>query len=246
MHRWLSLMFLAVCFNATAMPDSLLPLVGHRTELLTVRASGLLHYQCHFDAPTSTGVWQSVGVNASLAEFGTNTIVGIHYFLPTPDAADSNRAWSLTGQPPSSAVAVSIADVPVEHSIALLLYRVTSHDGFPASRTGPGMLANATYINRLVTTGGVPPPSAMCTAPANATIVDVGYAATYVFYGRDPQSASSTTQDKPSGGASDDGESNPHRMTTWFFITCAVVAIVGTCVYTRREQFEYQRRYGDL
>jgi hypothetical protein len=90
--------------------------------------------------------------------------IGRHYAGPTWESADGSRV-----------VGEVMQRSPVQGAVPWLLLRVKSTEG-------AGRLANAKYIQRVDTIGGVAPSSGCDAAHAGAK-VRVDYAANYDFYG---------------------------------------------------------------
>jgi Protein of unknown function (DUF3455) len=90
--------------------------------------------------------------------------LGRHYAGPTWESADGSRV-----------VGEVMQRSPVQDAVPWLLLRVKSSEG-------AGPLANAKYIQRVDTIGGVAPSSGCDAARAGAK-VRVDYSANYDFYG---------------------------------------------------------------
>jgi len=132
---------------------------------LQVHATGVQIYECAArpDAPDVYG-WQFRGPEATLADASGRT-VGRHFGGPS---WASNDGATIVGQ--ASATAAS----PDAGSIPWLLLAVKS-------RTGEGLLAPTTSVQRIDTQGGVAP-AAACAAANAKQVARVPYTATYVFW----------------------------------------------------------------
>ena len=139
--------------------------VGDSVVLLKAQASGVQVYTCQA-APPKDGVptyaWVLKGPEAALSG-SDGARIGRHYAGPTWEAADGSK---VVGVPLASAA--SPGNVPW----LLLAAKSTS---------GRGRFSKVTYVERVLTSGGVAPKSADA-AQAGAE-ARVPYTATYVFYG---------------------------------------------------------------
>ena len=127
--------------------------VSHR-----VYALGVQIYQWNL----GTGRWDLVAPAALLyADAGYHSVIGSHFFGPT---WMSNSGSSVIGSR-------MVSRTPDASAIAWLLLKAVSP-------VGPGPFADTTFIQRVATTGGLPP--ARVGAPNE--IVEVPYAAEYYFY----------------------------------------------------------------
>jgi hypothetical protein len=70
---------------------------------------------------------------------------------------------------------VASANAPNPQSIPWLLLRAASHEG-------PGTFGGVTYIQRVLTGGGVAPPAQSCNAEEVGEEARVEYVAVYYFY----------------------------------------------------------------
>jgi hypothetical protein len=124
-------------------------------------ATGVQKYSCN---ATATGAaWTFVAPEANL--FKECHQYGTHYAGPTWEYEDG-----------STVIAARVAGATVDATaIPWLLLTVVSHGG-PA-----GKMTNVTSIQRLVTGGGITPPTNCDTVDLGATI-DVPYTAKYFFY----------------------------------------------------------------
>jgi hypothetical protein len=134
---------------------------------LQVHATGVQVYECAPKADTpGTWAWQFRGPEATLSDAAGKT-VGRHFAGPS---WASNDGATVVGQ------AIATAASPDAGSIPWLLLSVKS-------RSGAGLLAPTTSVQRLDTEGGAAP-SAPC-GEGNAHQTErVGYTATYLFYRR--------------------------------------------------------------
>lgn len=140
---------------ATSVPASLEPPAGHE-RAFRLEAAGVQIYDC------TGGTWVFRAPVATLFNEGGKPR-GTHYAGPT---------WESKG---GRVTALREAGAPVDPSaIPWLLLRAVSW-------TGPGKMADVTYIQRLNTTGGLAPSSG-CDSGAEAS---VDYTATYVFFSRE-------------------------------------------------------------
>jgi hypothetical protein len=134
--------------------------------LLQVRAKGVQVYRCQ---PGNTSappyVWALVGPDAALYD-EHGAVVGKHSTGPT---------WELSADGSKVTGAVKSKAVVAADAVPWLLLTV-------ATNAGAGVLTAAKLIQRVDTTGGLPPTSGCDQATAgNATRVD--YTASYVFWG---------------------------------------------------------------
>jgi hypothetical protein len=151
---------LALAGSAQAAPSPVTPPAGHVPFDATF-AVGVQIYKCDGNA------WTFVAPRATLHNI-VGRKVGDHFAGPTWQYRDG-----------SAVVAAKAAEEPspigsIPH---LLLRRVSSTPG----KTGDH-LTKTTFIQRLVTTGGVAPAAATCTPEAAGTVSEVRYTAAYVFW----------------------------------------------------------------
>jgi hypothetical protein len=122
----------------------------------TVEASGLQIYDC------IEGVWTLKAPEANLVQFGK--FVGNHFLGPTWQWIDGSKVKAR-----SAAIypGTGLGDLP------WLLLMVTDHEG-------SGVLDNATFIQRVSTSGGKAPDGQCPTG--SAPELKIPYTATYLFY----------------------------------------------------------------
>jgi hypothetical protein len=121
--------------------------------VLALDAAGVQIYEC------TKGAWTLKGPEASLLERGRQ--VGRHYGGPTWEADDGSKVKGTK---------VAGASVDATAVPWLLL---------KGEASGSGRLGEVTFVQRVNTSGGQPPPGA-CTATDKPT--PVPYTATYCFY----------------------------------------------------------------
>lgn len=107
--------------------------------------------------------------------------LGSHYFLPRQDAGGGRATWSIitrtednSWSTPSSTATFRVIQKDASHaekSIDSLLLRATSH-------SGDGPLSQASYAQRLNSTGGLSP----CFCSEAGEILEVPYRSHYVFW----------------------------------------------------------------
>jgi len=126
-------------------------------------AIGVQIYTC---APTATGYsWGSSVPRADLYN-KHGVLRGTHYAGPTWEDHDGSKV-----------VGARVDGVTVDPTaIPWLLLKAT-----PAPDTH-GKLGATTYIQRLATTGGLPPAAADCNAASAGTVAEVPYTADYYFW----------------------------------------------------------------
>jgi hypothetical protein len=145
-------------------PGSLLPRAGN-VPYLHGHGDGVQIYQCN---ATATGLaWTFVAPRANLTDLRGRVIM-THFGGPTWLANDGSKV-----------VGSVVANVPVApNAIPWLLLSATAT---PAPGGG-GVLADATFVQRLLTVGGVAPAAATCNAKSAGTRAEVPYTAEYVFW----------------------------------------------------------------
>jgi Protein of unknown function (DUF3455) len=146
----------------TAIPDAI-KVPGGNKSLLTVHAKGDQIYLCVLDAGVYAWKWQAP--DAKLFDSQNQTLVGSHGVGPSWEYRDGSSA---------KAKVIQKADAPDKANVPWLLLEVTQHKG-------QGLLAQASYIQRINTQGGVSPISA-CDTNHLGTERRVYYSADYVFY----------------------------------------------------------------
>jgi Protein of unknown function (DUF3455) len=158
---------LACCASAprpatTSVPENL-RVPADQQFLLRAVARGAQIYTCEPVADRTTFDWKLKAPEADLFDAG-GAIIGRHSAGPSWQLADGSR---IVGE--------MVQRSPAQGAIPWLLLRVKSHDG-------AGALANANYVLRVDTVGGVAP-AAGCDADRAGTETRVAYSASYDFYG---------------------------------------------------------------
>jgi hypothetical protein len=127
-------------------------------------ATGTQNYACQLGTTGGGYAWTFVAPSATLPDDkGKGKEIMTHFAGPT---------WQTTSG--STVKAAGDASVPSRTgSIDWLRLRATS--------TTPGQLIGTTYIQRVITTGGLPP-SASCTHANEDQVIKVPYTADYYFY----------------------------------------------------------------
>ncbi len=142
---------------------SLLP-VGN-VPYLVGHGDGVQIYQC---ASTPAGfAWTFVAPRANLTDNRGRVIIS-HFGGPTWQANDGSKVVGKT----VSSVTVSPRAIPW-----LLLSATTT----PAPQGG-GLLADASFVQRLFTVGGLAPAASTCNAQTVGARAEVPYTAEYVFW----------------------------------------------------------------
>ena len=144
------------------LPESLRVPPGHAV-LLRASAVGAQIYTCQ--ATLAGYEWVFQAPEAGLFS-GQVQLIGTHYAGPTWQAPDGSRVVGAR---------VEAADAPNPASIPWLLLRATAHEG-----SGP--FSEVTYIQRVLTGGGVAPPAQSCDAAHVGEEARVDYIAVYYFY----------------------------------------------------------------
>ncbi len=133
---------------------------------LAARADGVQIYTC-----TASGLsfaW-SAAVPAATLYNGTGGLIATHFAGPTWQASDG-----------SSVLGHKIAAVTVApDAIPWLLLGATSTTVGPS---GGALLSGTSYIQRLLTRGGLAPAASACNAGTVGTAASIPYSALYVFY----------------------------------------------------------------
>jgi hypothetical protein len=166
---------------AIALPPVLVP--EGATPFLRTHAVGTQNYVCVL---TGAGLaWRFAGPQATLfvRVAGFQQQLTTHFLSPNPDEAgiaratwqgsfDSSRVWARATQTVDDPAIVGADNIPW-----LLLQRVGARRG----PTGGGSLSQATWIQRINTSGGVAPSSG-CSQPTDAgALALVPYSTDYVF-----------------------------------------------------------------
>lgn len=143
-------------------PERLRVPPGHEV-LLRALAAGVQIYDCQ----ASSGDFQWVFRTPEAGLFhGNIELIGTHYAGPTWQARDGSRVVGMR---------VDSIDAPNPSSIPWLLLRAASHEG-------SGTFSGVTYIQRVLTGGGVAPPPCTCDASHVGDEARVEYIAVYYFY----------------------------------------------------------------
>ena len=144
--------------------NPLVPPVGN-VPFLAAHATGTQNYACN---ATATGfAWTFTGPRANLYDLRGRVII-THFAGPTWQATDGSKVVG----------ALSGSKVVDPDSIAWLLLTGTPS---PAP-TGGGLLAKTTFIQRLLTHGGLAPAADTCNARTAGQAAAVPYTAEYVFW----------------------------------------------------------------
>jgi len=156
------------CGAQTAPPASPpLSMVGDAQVLMTIQARGVQIYVCTATPAVSGGpttyAWVFKGPEADLYDSAGKKI-GRHYAGPTWESVDGSK------------VAGKVIDsVKSPGNVPWLLLAARSN-------TGSGVFGNVTYIERMLTQGGLAPSTGADAAHVGQEI-RIPYTATYVFYG---------------------------------------------------------------
>jgi hypothetical protein len=170
----------SACSDAT--PPELAAPAGHGLafELL---ADGVQVYSCADSTGAAAGpAWAFQAPEATLTE-RRGVRAGTHGAGPTWEALDG-----------SSVVGAKVATAaPDPAAIPWLLLRAASHG------PGGGRMADVTFVQRILTSGGVAP-SEGCSAATVGAVARVSYSAVYCFYRDDARSETkSATPARPRG-----------------------------------------------
>jgi hypothetical protein len=151
-----------------AVPARLTAPIGEELEL-GLGAVGVQIYTC---TATATGAaWVFTAPEATLYADDGKAVVH-HYAGPTWEAKDG-----------STVVAARVDGVTVDATaIPWLLLKAVSH-------SGDGRLTEVSSIQRIATTGGLPPAAASCSAATLGAVAEVPYTATYCFYEKEDEEA---------------------------------------------------------
>jgi hypothetical protein len=152
-----------------ASPRSLLPPAGNVPYLLG-HGAGVQIYQC---SATQAGfAWTFVAPRANLTD-GRGQVIITHFGGPTWQANDGSKVvGSLV-----SSVTISPNAIP---------WLLLSTTATPAP-TGGGLLAPATFVQRLFTVGGLAPAASTCNAGDVGVKSEVPYTAEYLFWKNIPR-----------------------------------------------------------
>ena len=165
-----------------ALPAKLIP-EGARPYLRT-HALGTQNYAC---VATGSGLaWRFVGPQATLfvTLFGIEQQVTTHFLSPNPDEGgvaratwqasfDSSRVWARATQTVDDSATIGAGNIPW-----LLLQRAGARRG-PA---GGSLLSQATWIQRVHTSGGVAPSTGCSQSTDVGALALVPYSTDYVFF----------------------------------------------------------------
>ena len=144
-------------------PERLRVPAGHEV-LLRASAVGVQIYGCR---ATKNGGFEWVFRAPEAALFRGNVeLTGTHYAGPNWQARDGSRVFGMR---------IESSDAPNPSSIPWLLLQAVSHEG-------SGIFSNVTYIQRLLTGGGVAPAPSTCDAAHEGDEARVEYIAAYYFY----------------------------------------------------------------
>ena len=139
---------------------------GHKAFLIS-HATGVQIYTC---AATASGhAWSFVAPRANLYDRKGRRLIGTHFGGPTWQANDGSKV-----------VGARVAGATVDPTAVdwLLLSAASTAKG----PRGGDDLATTTYIQRINTTGGLPPAADDCDAATAGTTAEVPYTADYVFW----------------------------------------------------------------
>ena len=173
-----------------AFPPALAPPAG-ATVKLHAHAVGAQIYTCTasgspsadggagVDAGATTYAWVLKAPDAKLYD-SSGTQIGTHGAGPS---------WTWSDGSVANGAKVAELNAPAADAISWLLLRVTS-------TSGAGLLSDATYVQRLNTTGGRAPATG-CDATTAGTDTRSGYAADYYFYSGGGASAWLTAPEVP-------------------------------------------------
>jgi FtsP/CotA-like multicopper oxidase with cupredoxin domain len=160
----LSLVQAAHAQSAPASARSLLPPAGNLPYLLG-HGDGVQIYQCN--ATAAGFAWTFVAPRANLTDARGRVII-THFGGPTWQANDGSKV-----------VGTLVSSLTVSpNAIPWLLLSTTAT---PAPHGG-GLLADATFVQRLFTVGGLAPAASTCDAKAAGARSEVPYTAEYLFW----------------------------------------------------------------
>ena len=149
---------------APASLRTLLPPAGNHPYLIA-HGVGVQIYRC--DATATGFAWTFVAPRADLTDNRGRVIIH-HFGGPTWQADDGSKV-----------VGSGVSNIPVSPTAVpwLLLSATTT----PAPGGG-GLLADTTFVQRLLTVGGVAPAASTCDAATVGVTSEVPYTAEYVFW----------------------------------------------------------------
>jgi Protein of unknown function (DUF3455) len=165
-----SIVFLAqLCFGVANSDDMAIPEAikapGGNSAYLTVHAKGDQIFHCVLKAGEYSWKWHAP--EAKLYDTHNQALVGSHGVGPS---------WTHHDGSSIKAKAIQKVDAPDKSSASWLLLEVTGHQR-------DGVLAKASYIQRINTQGGGMPSSG-CDANHLGSEKRVRYSADYVFYSK--------------------------------------------------------------
>ena len=188
-RRWLAaagVLALATATSAAAqgpIPRDLDPGPGF-VPFLRTHAVGTQNYVCV--APGAASPWKFAGPQATLFVpfFGSWQQIATHFLSANPEepgvnrptwqhSLDSSRVWA------KPVVTITDADVVAPGAVAWLLLEVSGRQRGPS---GGAWLAQAKYIQRINTAGGVAPATGCAVAGDLGNIALVPYTTDYVFF----------------------------------------------------------------
>ncbi len=150
---------------AASLPVTMQVPVGN-VAYLAARGNGVQMYTCAMSG--TTFAWSAVVPAATLFD-DTGIPIGTHFAGPTWQASDGSTVKGHKLQ----------SDTVVPDAIPWLLLSAAS------TTVGPGggnTLSATTYIQRLLTRGGLAPDASGCTAATVGTVASIPYTALYIFY----------------------------------------------------------------
>jgi hypothetical protein len=167
---------------AAKVPDTLVP--EGATPYLRAHAIGTQNYVC---VVTGSGpAWKFVGPTATLF-VGLGPFVQqltTHFLSPNPEESGTARAtWQ--GSFDSSRVwakAIVAVDDPKVIGPGNIPWLLLQRAGAQRGPTGGSLLSQATYVQRINTTGGVPPATGCSAATDAGAMALVPYGTDYVFF----------------------------------------------------------------
>ncbi len=149
---------------AVQVPDQLKPGAGESLAMI-VPAKGVQIYECAPKKDSSGEFdWSFIAPEADLFDSSGSKKIGIHYAGPHWEAADGSRVQGATK---------AGADAPSGNAIPWLL--------LSAKSVGPeGLFSKVTSVQRLRTTGGLPPKG--CFSAEAGMRLRIAYTADYYFF----------------------------------------------------------------
>ncbi len=159
----LSVLLQGAAYADISIPEQIKVPVGY-SPVLTVHAKGDQIYQCALNK--GEFAWETQAPDAKLFD-EQGKIVGNHTAGPLWEYKEGSRVVGRV---------VKKIDMAPGKSIAWLLVEVVSHKG-------DGLFSNISFINRINTSGGLPPKTG-CDANHLGSEKRIAYTADYVFYGK--------------------------------------------------------------